>query len=505
MGIAKHFNGKAFIDLRNKGLSRRQRSEGGITIQQLSAKLTDQEARRVDILAPYGDVCFVPGLVDSYSNEEGDLVEKFGLFLKLRNPEGETIGAYAVSDRVIQHLVNHCKESQGKATTIGKHYLDVLLDDNADEEDVKLACVNLNHWMLKRSGEKHYSRGKAKVAKGVKRIFVRLLAMKGTEVPQGTPEERLNTEGATFIVTALMSDSYFAIPSAHMVATALQVVTGKYWDENDPSAPDHTGAQGARIWDYYVDPYRVSFQTMNPGMAFDGRDPDAGVIYADSIERGDDGSTYYNYAGRGRDGGNATFKVGLDGGVTNINMASKRQCHLVFPSVRISNDEGGGGSASCSLGIFEVLCLNGWTRERALQEAHRSTVLKDVNESNKTREARTKVIMCELADALAGGFDPATFELHCRNFFDLAETKVKDKKGALEYVADKLSLEGVLGDLIDNYEQFNEGEDTLLDVQRAVTRTAQDQAPEIAERMETFAGELAYGEQTIKKDLLEVA
>ncbi len=488
--LREFYNGKAYIDLSKKGSTRRSRREGeNITLRALAAELNDQAQRMVDVLVPYSKITFTTGVI---ACDKG--ITKRCILLSITDSDNMHLGTFPVADRVIAHLVRHCSEDNGTKTTIGKHYLDVLLDDNSDNEDVKMAATNLTHWMNKRSGESHYSRGKDQKRLGDKRVFVRLLnARKDFE-----PGTSISDVPTGYIVTALMSDSYLSIPSAEMLATALQVVSGDFYMHEDVAArPDHDGHEGAKLTDYFVDPYKVRLTLLNPKMAFNLNDPDAGVIHARQIEDLGGGSTKYTYA----DG--VSYTVNPNGTTHGEGMGKEQPYNMIFPKVSIENDEGGGGSARASSGFMEQWCNNGCTAEyEAMKKSHSSSKQLEGKDSSKTHEARKKLIMCEMADAIAAAFDPEKFLELAVGFYNLQSIKVKDKKDTLEFVAKAVGMEGILDDLLGKYEQMTQGQDTLMDVQRALTDVAQDQLPENADRMERFAGSLVTGDTKISKELI---
>ncbi len=205
----------------------------------------------------------------------------------------------------------------GDRAGVPSAYIKRLLANNGDEQFVNLAAVNVNEFLVRRSGEKH-TRGK-KVEKGV---FVR----------------SLKDETGKPIIRALLSDRYFVLNNLDIVLTALAIVT----KTNDGG----TAAKNARAFDWHLDPFRMELGFVNPGIAFDLRHPEKGLIRCEA-KKDDHGWVYP---------GGGAFDIGK--GWTGARGEGDKSEHLVFPACFISNSETGGGSANIEMSFMEAVCLN---------------------------------------------------------------------------------------------------------------------------------------------------
>ncbi len=93
---------------------------------------------------------------------------------------------------------------------------------------------------------------------------------------------------------ALLSDRYFPIRTLDMVAIALGLATGKI---KSSDGGEETAIKGAYLFDKHLSVTGCTVGMVNPGFAFDLRNPDRGIIKAERKSTGDGGQPVFHYPG----------------------------------------------------------------------------------------------------------------------------------------------------------------------------------------------------------------
>lgn len=442
-------------------LNRRQRRQVVTrTVASLIGELKDQQERVKDLLVPYSDLRAAAIRIGH---------ESYELHLSCGSK-----GSFPVYGKVLQQICTHVQND--KRTTMNKNYLNIMLEDNSNESRLALAATNINHWLVERSNEQHYKgRGTNRREDGEKQVLVRTIFDKDQE---------------QYVVRALLSDRYFIYPSLDMVATALGAVSQAPGDEEEM-------ASGARVFDWKLTEFDLNLGFINPAFAFDMRNPDKGVQRADiSFDKdvqGEQGKFMYAGGTYDRNG----WKSEGDNGGGN---------HYVFPAAFLKNSDTGSGSASIQMMFLEAVCDNTCKIGIDAKRTHIGSRLDEGFESDETRKKRIQFVTSSFKDALMQVFNASEFEKNCKKFLGLFEQEVKGVKETFEHVSSKLGLtDGILDDLLTKYNQFNSGKDSVGDIQRAITDVAQDQPDDVANTMESYAGDLVSGEVKIDKKLLVTA
>lgn len=268
------------------------------------------------------------------------------------------------------------------------------------------------------------------------------------------------------VIRAVLSDRYLPINSLDMITNALGVVTGKI--------KAGEGAVGAQAFDWHLDPFRLSVGFVNPTIAFDIKNPQRGLIRAEAKQDGHG----WVYPGGG------TFEMSRK--------SSDPAHHLVFPACFISNSDTGGGSANVEVAMLEAACINTSRLGTTFVQRHLGAQQTDLYDSQATQQNVRRLWLSRIVDGLTQVFDPANFEANCRKFLALAETEVRDvvKLGRQLFESGLPGGESMLEEFLKSYQQMTPGEDTLLDVNRALTSIAQHQNPMVQDALETFAGQM---------------
>jgi len=112
-----------------------------------------------------------------------------------------------------------------------------------------------------------------------------------------------------------------------------------------------------------------------------------------------------------------------------------------------------------------------------------------------------------MTDAMKQVFSMESFEENCKKFLKLKDVALKSN--VVKEVTEELLKaipggEGLLEDVLKSYEQFTSGIDSAFDVQRALTRVAQDQNYDKQSALEELGGALASGEKKIADKFLAV-
>lgn len=440
--------------------SRKQRQASIKPITELIEEIKQQNERIDDRLVPFSQLrtAVVATKHDEKVTEEGVEAEptNFGIRFKVGEEE------MPFYESVIQQACNIT--SIGDKAGVPAAYIKRLLNDDRDQQLVNLAAVNLNEFYERRSGEMH-TRGK----KVQKQVFVRSLKNE-----QGVP-----------VVRAMLSDRYFVLNNLDIAMQALAIVT----KTNDGG----TAAKDARAFDWHLDPFRFELGFVNPGVAFDLKNPDKGLIRCEGKQ--DDHGWVYP--------GGGSFDIGR-GWTGRLGENDKSQ-HLVFPACFISNSETGGGSASVEMSFMEAVCLNTARLGINATRRHLGGLMEQADDytSDETKRKVRETWLSVMADSLKQVFDEKQFEENCRKFLGLATQEIKDVKKVTEHLISAIpGADALLDEVLKAYNQFTTGKNTVMDVQRALTSVAQDQPYEKAAKLETIAGRLITGEIKVGRELL---
>lgn len=254
-----------------------------------------------------------------------------------------------------------------------------------------------------------------------------------------------------------------------------------------------TAVNGARAFDWHLDPFRFELGFVNPGYAFDLRNPDKGVFQCEA-KKDDHGWVYPG-------GGTLDMQKGWTG---RLGEGDKSQ-HLVFPACFISNSETGGGSASVEMSFMEAVCLNTARLGQNVTRRHLGGLMETADDytSDETKKKIREAWLLTMADSMKQVFDEKKFEENCKAFLGLASIEIKDVKKVTEHLISAIpGADALLDEVLKAYGQFNAGRNTVLDVQRALTTVAQDQPFEKATKLEKIAGALITGEVKVGKEML---
>lgn len=437
--------------------SRKQRQASIKPITELIDEIKQQNERIDDRLVPFSQLrtAVVATKHDEKVTEEGVEAEptNFGIRFKVGEEE------MPFYESVIQQACNIT--SIGDKAGVPAAYIKRLLNDDRDQQLVNLAAVSLNEFYERRSGEMH-TRGK----KVQKQVFVR----------------SLKNEAGVPVVRALLSDKYFVLNNLDIAVNALAIVT--------KTGDGGTAAKDARAFDWHLDPFRFELGFVNPGVAFDLKNPEQGLIRCDG-KQDDHGWVYSG-------GGSFDLRNGWQG---RLGEGDKSQ-HLVLPAARISNSETGGGSAEIQPMLFETICTNGVVFAKAMKRTHVSSIISEADEyeSDGTKKKAMEWVISKMTDALKQVFDLNSFQDNCRKFLKLKDTELKSDrvKEVSEFLLSAIpGGDGLLDDILKSMEQFTPGRTTLLDVTRAITSVAQDQPHDRQAAMEELAGTLTDGGLTV--------
>lgn len=443
--------------------SRKQRKASIRPINELIDDIKKQNERIDDRLVPFSQLraAVIPTKHDETLSEEGieATPTNFGIRFKVGEEE------MPFYESVITQACGITKI--GDNAGVPSAYIKRLLNDDRDQQLVALAATNLNEFYSRRSGEMH-TRGK----KVEKQVFVRALKNE-----QGVP-----------IVRALLSDKYFVLNNLDIALTALAIVT--------KTGDGGTAAKDARAFDWHLDPFRFELGFVNPGVAFDLKNPEQGLIRCEG-KRDDHGWVFP---------GGGSFDLNR-GWIGRLGEGDKSQ-HLVFPACFISNSETGGGSASVEMSFMEAVCLNTARLGINATRRHLGGLMESADDytSDETKKKVREAWLAMMADSLKQVFDEKTFEDNCRKFLGLATQEIKDVKKVTEHLISAIpGADALLDEVLKAYNQFNAGKNSVLDVQRALTTVAQDQPYEKAAKLETIAGKLVTGDIKVGKEHLLAA
>lgn len=435
----------------------------------LMDELKEMQTRSRDFLVPFSKL--KAKLVEKTVLNDDSISSVYKMVLEL--DEVPELGKVELS--LYEHVVSQlCQLTKvGDKAGVPTQYLKRLLSDNTDRGLVALGSVNVQELLSRRYGELH-TRGKTGQEKAV---LVRTF--------------KFDDE---YRCRALCSDRYFPIKTVEMVTIALGLAGGAIKPKDDGG---ESAVTGAFVFDKHVSVQKCSVGFTNPSYAFDLRNPDRGVIRAESIQKDQQGRPVFSYPGGASYTLGGNFRYPEDG---------PRQ-HLVFPACRISNSETGGGSAVIRPMLFEGACLNGMVFATEMRRTHIGSIMEEANayESDETKENKMKTVISMMTDAMRQVFSMESFEENCRKFLNLKDVHLKSnvvKEVTEELLSAIPGGEGLLEDVLKSYEQFTSGIDSVFDVQRALTNVAQDQNYDKQSALEELGGALASGEKTVANKYL---
>lgn len=438
-------------------------------VDKFIAELKDMQERSKDFLVPFDKLRVAVKEEDHF--DDAGAYSRYKLILKIEDAPGAGTLEVFLYEHVLTQLCG--LTTIGDKSGLPTAYLKRLLSDSADKGLICLAVANVQELLSRRYGELH-TRGKQGEKKAV---FVRTFRS-----DQGLK------------CRALLSDRYFPIRTLDMVAIALGLATGKIKSKD---SGEETAIKGAYLFDKHLSVTGCTVGMVNPGFAFDLRNPDRGIIKAERITHGEGGQPVFHYPGGASYALGGRFSFPADG----------PKQHLVLPAARISNSETGGGSAEIQPMMFETVCTNGMVGQRGLRRAHHGSIMEDANEfeSDETKKKKMEVVISMMTDTLKQVFSTKNFETNCRKFLKLKDTELKSDR-VKEFTEHLLSAipggDGLLDDVMKAYEQFTPGRDSVLDVTRAITSVAQDQSFDKQVAMEELAGAIASGDKTVPEKML---
>ena len=308
--------------------------------------------------------------------------------------------------------------------------------DKCAAGDPELLSTNVNSWLQKLTE-----------AKPDTKVLIRLLGDK---------------------IRAVLSNKYRIVDHLDLVTQAVQVVTGQDGDQ------EQSWARGAKCFVWKLDALRMDLGLVNPSLAVDLNNLDAGVQGRD-IDRGAGG-----YAG----GNHNWLRPEQDDGT-----------HFVFPAAFIKNHEGGGGSSVIEIGLYEAICDNTCRIGTSLVKRHIGRAIDSLDsDSDVTRRKQDELVFMRFADTLRQAFDPEKLLALCCKFKDLENKIVDDVKETVNHIVKLNGLtEDLRDDILSAYMPANRDRHTMLDVQRAVTNAAnkvREHNYEAAEVLEQTGGRL---------------
>ncbi len=336
-----------------------------------------------------------------------------GLCLQLRTKDVET--AYTIEKQVHTLL-------SPRLGIPGKYYR--RMQDDAQS----LLCQNVNYWLSK-EGEDNKNR------------LVRI---------------------SRDSIRAVLSDRFRPIDNLDVVTTAVQAVT----DTKDPE----NYAGDARCFNWSLSPTHLDVCFVNPGIVIDLNNLDKGIqVGLKHHKEGKGGGTQFVYAGSIQESGNQSqggwFRKtdGDDGG------------HYVFPAARIRNSETGFGSLKAMSGLYEAVCDNTCWIGTNLAKTHLGSQLEEGEEvfSSDTYKKMNSVIFSKVRDIIKAVFSPENLMLNAKRMKGLADvimplSDVQDHLVKLPGLTDEIRDE-----ILNSYKPLQADRQTLLDAQRAITKSAQ--------------------------------
>ena len=314
-------------------------------------------------------------------------------------------------------------------TGINAHYYRKMMAEAPD-----LLQTNLKYWF-------------EKLAEKGKRYLVRMLDLN---------------------VRAFLSDRYRPIDHLDLLTTAVKIITGQ-------GAGGVDYAQGAKCFSWTLTPTNMNVCLFNPAMQVDLNDLDKGVQFNGDWER--DSHGWY----KAKDTREVSDRPSPD------------KPHVVFPACRITNSETGHGGLGIQAGFAELICSNAaWIGEKFGTRHLGKTLEVDDVLSPDTIRKQNEVIYAKTGDYVRQVFSPEKLLEFCKKTKGLQEIEV-DPKEAINNIAKLDNItEDMREDILAAYSPIG-NKDTMLDVQRAVTRAAQqyqEESPDKTFVLEELGGTL---------------
>lgn len=282
-------------------------------------------------------------------------------------------------------------------------------------------------------------------------------------------------------IRAVLSDRYRPINHLDLVTTAVQAVT----DTKDPG----NYAGDARCFNWSLSPTYLDVCFVNPGIVIDLNNLDKGIqVGLKHHKEGKGGGTQFVYAGNVQESDNQNqggwFRKtdGDDGG------------HYVFPAARIRNSETGFGSLHVMSGLYEAVCDNTCWIGTNLAKAHLGSQMEEGIEyfSSDTFKKMNAVIFSKVRDIVKAVFTPENLMMNAKKLKGLSDVTLplsdaQDLLVQLPGLTDEIRSE-----ILDAYKPLQPNRSTLLDVQRAITRSAQSfsEKPDRALMLEDLGGKI---------------
>lgn len=453
-------------------------------IPTLAAALRDRASRFHDRTIPFRLFQAVPDKVDVTVDGDGNPMDIWAPVFQARVKEGHAPFTARIMPQVISQIAAKTAEKKqggGTKTMLPGPYIRNLLDVGGEDAAV-LNAQNINFWLRRHDGETH--RDRARTPKG---HLLRLQADRAIKDQQGRllPAE---AEAAVWTARALLSDRYFPIDNLSLAVVLVQVITGKWkfnTDENAEAGDVINFADGVRCFDWRLGDKGMDICLMNPSMCFDLNNPEAGVMQTTPVNDGFAADTPDGSHGWVTPTGK-TFRWGSD---KNGDDGS----HLVFPAARIQNSETGHGGMEIIGGFFEAICNNKAMMGTNVLRRHLGALMDGSAQSQLAHQKRTEVVMAEVADGVRHVFDPEPFETMCQKFLGLFDEEVEADKvqDAFQCVVELPGGADLLQGALMHYAPVNPGKHTVGDVQRAVTRVAQDvEDMELQAALEDLGGKI---------------
>lgn len=267
-------------------------------------------------------------------------------------------------------------------------------------------------------------------------------------------------------VRAFLSDRFKPLSHLDLLTVAVQTITGQDADKGGY-------AKGAVAIGWSLDPKRMDLCLVNPGLQVDLKNPEK--------------VQFNRPGGYQADGPNhGWIRPGTGTGDE----------HWVMPAAFLKNSETGWGRWKVVVGLYEAICDNTVRTGRDLAFTHLGKTLEEgeVQFSAATHEKENAAIFAKAGDIIRSAFEPAPLLELVRKMAGLKTEKVESVREAATEIAKLPGMtEGVRDDILAAYKPLSQTEETLLDLQRAVTAAAhaqREKAPEVAEALETLGGDL---------------
>ncbi len=282
-------------------------------------------------------------------------------------------------------------------------------------------------------------------------------------------------------VRAVLSNRYRPIDHLDVVTTAMQAVSDREDAENY--------AGDAKCFNWSLSAMFLDVCFVNPGIVIDLNHLERGVqIGLKHHKKGDGGGSQFVYAGRVEEsdddaqGGWFQRKDDDEGG------------HYVFPAARIRNSETGFGSLHVMAGLYEAVCDNSCWLGTNLAKTHVGSQLAEGEEyfSSDTYRKMNAVIFSQVRDIVKAVFDPDKLLENAKRMKGLSDINLSLSDAQNQLVKMPAMTEDIRDEILNAYEPLQTGRSTLLDVQRAVTKSAQSfsDKPDKAFMLESLGGKI---------------